>query len=81
MTTQTPRKSLVQASGGCLIIAVLSVIMGLIIGEYGVAFYVAAAAALVLSFIIFYFARKYPEGNVPKQPQEQAAVQEEPPKE
>ncbi|HJJ36421.1 MAG TPA: hypothetical protein O0X27_04510 [Methanocorpusculum sp.] len=63
MTTQSPRKSLVQLSGGCLVIAVISAIMGLIIGQYGIAFYVAAVAALILSFVVFYFARKYPENT------------------
>jgi len=61
MTTQSPRKSLIQLSGGCFVIAVISAIMGVIIGQYGIAFYVAAIAALVLSAVIFYLAKKSPE--------------------
>ncbi len=63
MTPQSPRKSLVQVSRGCLVIAVISVIIGFIIGQNGIALYVAAAAVLVLSLIIFYFTRKYPRGK------------------
>ncbi|HJJ55007.1 MAG TPA: hypothetical protein O0X50_02860 [Methanocorpusculum sp.] len=61
MTKQSPRKSLVQVSGGCLIIAIMSAILGVMMGQYGIAFYVAAIVALIMTFVVFYFARKYPD--------------------
>ncbi|HJJ39470.1 MAG TPA: hypothetical protein O0X42_04960 [Methanocorpusculum sp.] len=61
MTEESPRKKLTQLSGGCLIVAILSAIVGLIMGQYGIFLYIIAAVSLVLSFVVFYFARKYPE--------------------
>ena len=61
MTEESPRKKLTQLSGGCLIVAILSAIIGLIMGEFGVYLYIIAALSLILSFVVFYFARKYPD--------------------
>ena len=64
MTEESPRKKLIQLSGGCLIVAILSAVLGLILGEFGVYLYIIAAISLILSFVVFYFARKYPENNI-----------------
>lgn len=61
MTEESPRKKLTQLSGGCLIVAILSAIIGLIMGQFGVYLYIIAALSLILSFVVFYFARKYPD--------------------
>ena len=61
MTEESPRKKLIQLSGGCLIVAILSAVIGLILGQTGVFLYIIAAVSLILSFVVFYFARKYPE--------------------
>ncbi|HJJ31302.1 MAG TPA: hypothetical protein O0X97_03525 [Methanocorpusculum sp.] len=61
MTEESPRKKLIQLSGGCLIVAILSAIVGLIMGQYGIFLYIIAAVSLILSFVVFSFARKYPE--------------------
>ena len=53
------RKTLINWSRGCLIVAIIGAIAGLL-GKLPV-FYVIAAVLLLVSVVLFYYARKKPE--------------------